>query len=75
MGLVCGPMVGLALPSTNTGAPPPACPTRTPGLHRGDLWREILAFIQTGNPSAGPEGTDRVVKTVTRDAYGFHNPA
>nr|WP_245646614.1 transposase [Microtetraspora niveoalba] len=31
-------------------------------------------FIQTGTTNAGSEGTDRVLKTVSRDAYGFRNP-
>ncbi|WP_218002010.1 transposase [Microtetraspora malaysiensis] len=37
-------------------------------------WPEILAFIQTGITNACSEGTNRVIKTVTRDAYGFRNP-
>ncbi|WP_202970782.1 transposase [Saccharothrix sp. ALI-22-I] len=38
-------------------------------------WRpEILAFIDTGITNAGSEGTNRVIKTVARDAYGFRNP-
>jgi transposase len=37
-------------------------------------WPEILAFIQTGITNAGSEGTNRVIKTVARDAYGFRNP-
>ncbi|WP_435822541.1 transposase [Microbispora bryophytorum] len=35
---------------------------------------ELLAFIQTGITNAGSESTNRVIKTVTRDAYGFRNP-
>jgi transposase len=37
-------------------------------------WPEILAFIHTGITNAGSEGTDRVIKTIARDAYGFRNP-
>jgi transposase len=37
-------------------------------------WREILAFLHTGITNAGSEGTNRVIKTVARDAYGFRNP-
>jgi transposase len=35
---------------------------------------EILAFLRTGITNAGSEGTNRVIKTVARDAYGFRNP-
>lgn len=38
-------------------------------------WPQILTFIQTGITNAGSEGTNRVIKTVARDAYGFRNPA
>lgn len=37
-------------------------------------WPEILAFLQTGITNAGSEGTNRVIKTVARDAYGFRDP-
>lgn len=37
-------------------------------------WPEILAFLDTGITNAGYEGTNRVIKTVARDAYGFRNP-
>jgi transposase len=37
-------------------------------------WPEILAFLLTGITNAGSEGTNRVIKTVARDAYGFRNP-
>jgi transposase len=37
-------------------------------------WPQILAFIRTGIINAGSEGTNRVIKTVGRDAYGFRNP-
>ncbi|MFD1044316.1 transposase, partial [Kibdelosporangium lantanae] len=37
-------------------------------------WPEILAFLDTGTTNAGSEGTNRVIKTVARDAYGFRNP-
>ncbi|MFC5109429.1 ISL3 family transposase [Kibdelosporangium philippinense] len=38
-------------------------------------WPEILAFLDTDITNAGSEGTNRVIKTVARDAYGFRNPA
>ena len=31
-------------------------------------WPEILAFLDTGITNAGSEGTNRVIKTVARDA-------
>jgi transposase len=37
-------------------------------------WPEILTFIRTGITNAGSEGTNRVIKTTARDAYGFRNP-
>ncbi|WP_341720516.1 ISL3 family transposase [Micromonospora sp. FIMYZ51] len=37
-------------------------------------WPQILAFIRTGITNAGSEGTNRVIKTAARDAYGFRNP-
>ena len=37
-------------------------------------WPEILAFIHSGVTNAGSEGTNRVIKTIARDAYGFRNP-
>jgi transposase len=37
-------------------------------------WPQILAFLHTGVTNAGSEGTNRVIKTVARDAYGFRNP-
>jgi hypothetical protein len=38
-------------------------------------WRpQILAFLLTGVTNAGSEATNRVIKTVARDAYGFRNP-
>lgn len=37
-------------------------------------WPPILAFLRTGITNAGSEGTNRVIKTVARDAYGFRNP-
>jgi transposase len=37
-------------------------------------WPEILAFLHIGITDAGSEGTNRVVKTIARDAYGFRNP-
>jgi hypothetical protein len=50
-----------------------------PELHRLattiETWRpQILAFLRTGITNAGSEGTNRVIKTVARDAYGFRNP-
>ena len=38
-------------------------------------WPEILTFLHTGITNAGSEGTNRVIKTIARDAYGFRNPA
>jgi transposase len=37
-------------------------------------WPNIEAFLRTGITNAGSEGTNRVIKTVARDAYGFRNP-
>jgi transposase len=37
-------------------------------------WPKILAFIHSGVTNAGSEGTNRVIKTIARDAYGFRNP-
>lgn len=37
-------------------------------------WPQILTFIRTGITNAGSEGTNRVIKTVVRDAYGFRDP-
>jgi hypothetical protein len=37
-------------------------------------WPEILALLQTGITNAGSEGTNRVIKTIAHDAYGFRNP-
>ncbi|MGW5670393.1 transposase, partial [Micromonospora sp. NPDC003776] len=37
-------------------------------------WPQIHAFLTTGITNAGSEGTNRVIKTVARDAYGFRNP-
>ncbi|MFD7491046.1 transposase [Streptomyces sp. NPDC059832] len=37
-------------------------------------WPEILAFLHTGITNAGSGGTNRVIKTIARDAYGFRNP-
>ncbi len=50
-----------------------------PELHRlattiETWWPQILAFLITGITNAGSEGTNRVIKTVARDAYGFRNP-
>jgi len=50
-----------------------------PELHRlattvETWWPQILAFIHTGITNAGAEGTNRVIKTIARDAYGFRNP-
>ena len=35
---------------------------------------EILTFLHNEITNAGSEGTNRVIKTVARDAYGFRNP-
>jgi transposase len=50
-----------------------------PELHRlattiETWWPQIHAFLTTGITNAGSEGTNRVIKTVARDAYGFRNP-
>jgi transposase len=37
-------------------------------------WSQISAFLITGITNAGSEGTNRVIKTLGRDAYGFRNP-
>jgi transposase len=37
-------------------------------------WPQILAFLHIGITNAGSEGTNRVIKTIARDAYGFRNP-
>ncbi|MGW7712574.1 transposase [Streptomyces sp. NPDC054771] len=37
-------------------------------------WPEILAFLHTGITNAGSEGTNQVIKTIARDAYGFRDP-
>jgi transposase len=37
-------------------------------------WPQILAFLHTGITNAGSEATNRVIKTVARNAYGFRNP-
>lgn len=38
-------------------------------------WPEILAAITTGVTNAGSEGTNRVIKTDARCAFGYRNPA
>jgi transposase len=38
-------------------------------------WAEILAAITTGVTNAGSEGTNRVIKTDARCAFGYRNPA
>ncbi|SCG66631.1 transposase, partial [Micromonospora halophytica] len=53
--------------------------TDLPELHRlattiETWWPQIQAFLTTGITNAGSEGTNRVIKTVARDAYGFRNP-
>src|SRR5262249_30378307 len=50
-----------------------------PELHRLattiETWRpQIHAFLITGITNAGSQGTNRVLKTVARDAYGFRPP-
>ena len=37
-------------------------------------WPEIEAAIVSGVSNAGSEGTNRIIKTIARDAYGFRNP-
>ncbi|MEH1016866.1 ISL3 family transposase [Micromonospora sp. CPCC 206060] len=53
--------------------------TDLPELHRlattiETWWPQILAFLYTGITNAGSEGTNRVIKTTARNAYGFRNP-
>jgi transposase len=36
-------------------------------------WPETLTFLHTGITNAGSEGTNRVIKTVAREACGFRN--
>jgi transposase len=53
--------------------------TDLPELHRlattiETWWPQIHAFLITGITNAGSEGTNRVIKTIARDAYGFRNP-
>ena len=38
-------------------------------------WPEIHAAITTGVTNAGSEGTNRVIKTDARCAFGYRNPA
>ncbi|MCP2327019.1 transposase [Hamadaea flava] len=38
-------------------------------------WPKVLVFLQTGITNDGSEGTNRVIKTVARAAYGFRNAA
>ena len=38
-------------------------------------WPQILAAITTGVTNAGSEGTNRVIKTDARCAFGYRNPA
>jgi transposase len=50
-----------------------------PELHRlattiETWWPQINACLTTGISNAGSEGTNRVIKTVAHDAYGFRNP-
>ncbi|MET8361303.1 ISL3 family transposase [Micromonospora sp. NPDC005171] len=54
-------------------------PSDLPELHRlatpiETWWPQIHAFLTTGITNAGSEGTNRVIKTVARDAYGFRTP-
>ncbi|WP_167627010.1 transposase [Micromonospora cremea] len=37
-------------------------------------WPQNLAFLHAGITNAGSKGTNRVIKTVAGDAYGFRNP-
>lgn len=53
--------------------------TDLPELHRlatttETWWPQIHAFLTTGITNAGTEGTNRVIKTIGRDASGFRNP-
>ncbi|MFG2064023.1 transposase [Micromonospora sp. NPDC048871] len=55
--------------------PPPTCQNYTASPPTIETWwPEILAFLHTGITNAGSEGTNRVIKTLARNAYGFRNP-
>jgi hypothetical protein len=48
---------------------------RAAGHYRLHLVPETHAAITTGVTNAGSEGTNRVIKTDARCAYGYRNPA
>ena len=48
---------------------------RRPASAVSTWWPEILAAIVTGVTSAGSEGTNRVIKTDSRCAFGYRNAA
>jgi Transposase len=45
-----------------------------PGHNRRDVVARDPGVPAPGITNAGSEGTNRVIKTVARDAYGFRNP-
>ncbi|MBS2546701.1 transposase [Catenulispora sp. NL8] len=47
----------------------------TPGHEVETWWPQIEAAIRTGMNNAGSEGTNRVIKTDARAAFGYRNPA
>jgi transposase len=52
--------------------------TDLPEFHRlatQTWWPQINAFLTTRITNAGSQGTNRVIKTLARDAYGFRNPS
>ncbi|MFJ8197043.1 transposase [Streptomyces sp. NPDC096152] len=69
-----------AVGRTSPHIQPPGPPTRrtyaitTLATTVETWWPEILAFLHTGITNAGSEGTNRVIKTIARDAYCFRNP-
>ncbi|MER5337951.1 transposase [Micromonospora sp. NPDC002717] len=55
-------------------APPPTCLNSTASSPRSRLGgRRSHAFLHTGITNSGSEGTNRVIKTIARDAYGSRN--
>jgi transposase len=46
-----------------------------PSHNRRDMVARDPCVLHTGITNAGSEGTNRVIKTIARDAYGFRNPA
>ncbi|MEU6067566.1 MULTISPECIES: transposase [Streptomyces] len=65
-----------AICRTGSTADTPTATSRTAALATTveTWWPEILAFLHTGITNAGSEGTNRVIKTIARHAYGFRKP-